>query len=150
MCLISAGRLMMALSPRVPRPPAEPVGLFSLPGRTCGRRQLQSGRWNSHWSISRCSPRPSSGGPRSGSWEGSPRSGQGSSATPRRQSSPRWSTGPCPRPDSALPPSLWQREGGTDWLSARDVNKSLHHRRLRTTTDDHGRGSSPSSCRLSL
>ena len=30
---------------------------------------------------------------------------------------PHWSAGPCPRPGSALPLSLWQREAGSDWWS---------------------------------
>lgn len=64
------------------------LSMYSVCWCTCGRRQLQSGRWSSHWSISRCSPRRASGGPRSGSWEGSPRCVQGSSAIPRTQSSP--------------------------------------------------------------
>lgn len=62
--------------------------LFRFLKFTCGRRQLQSGQWSSHWSTQRCSPRHASGDPRSGSWEGSPQSAQGSSATPGRQSSP--------------------------------------------------------------
>lgn len=88
--------------------------------RTCGRRRLRSERWSSHWSIWRCSPRLASGGPRSGSWGGSPRCGRGSSATPGRRSSPHWSTGPCPRPDSAPLRSLWQRGVESDWWSGGD------------------------------
>jgi len=60
----------------------------ALIGRTCGRTRLRWGRWSSRWSTWRCSPRRASGGPRSGSWGGSPRCARGSCATPRRRSSP--------------------------------------------------------------
>lgn len=120
-------------------------------GVTCGRRRPPSGRWNIRWSIWRCSPRRASGGPRSGSGTGTPRSGPGSSSTPGRQSSPvcarrtcrsgqpigrrtglyvqqhppHWSEEQCPRPGSTPPLFLWQREVETDWWSGREAAVSV-------------------------